>query len=245
MKTTHFGFRQISVADKARKVAGVFNSVAEKYDIMNDLMSFGIHRLWKYYALLLAGVRTGQRVLDVAAGTGDLAMRLAAQVGPSGEVWLCDINNAMLARGRDRLIDRGLISNVRHVQADAENLPFRENYFDRITIAFGLRNVTNQAAALTSMYRVLKPGGLLLVLEFSKPRPWLERAYDFYSFNALPLMGRLVAGDADSYRYLAESIRMHPDQEMLIKMMARAGFERCEYFNLSAGIAAVHRGYKV
>ncbi|HEX2243155.1 MAG TPA: bifunctional demethylmenaquinone methyltransferase/2-methoxy-6-polyprenyl-1,4-benzoquinol methylase UbiE [Gammaproteobacteria bacterium] len=245
MKTTHFGFRQIPVADKARKVAGVFNSVAEKYDIMNDLMSFGIHRLWKCYALLLAGVRTGQRVLDVAAGTGDLAMRLAAQVGPSGEVWLCDINNAMLARGRDRLIDRGLISNVRYVQADAENLPFREDYFDRITIAFGLRNVTDQAAALVSMYRVLKPGGLLLVLEFSKPRPCLERAYDFYSFNALPLMGRLVAGDADSYRYLAESIRMHPDQEMLIKMMARAGFERCEYFNLSAGIAAVHRGYKV
>lgn len=245
MRTTHFGFEQIPARDKARRVAGVFNSVAPKYDVMNDLMSFGVHRLWKQYALLLTGARKGQRVLDVAAGTGDLAARLAQHVGPTGEVWLCDINGCMLGQGRDRLTDRGIIGNVRYVQADAENLPFPDDYFDRATIAFGLRNVTDQLGALASMHRVLKPGGLLVVLEFSKPRPWLKPLYDLYSFKVLPLMGRLVAGDADSYRYLAESIRMHPDQAALREMMQRAGFERCDYYGLSADICALHRGYKL
>lgn len=245
MKTTHFGFQQIPVKEKRRRVAGVFNSVAPKYDLMNDLMSFGLHRLWKYCALLLTGARKGQRVLDVAAGTGDLAAKLAERVGPTGEVWLCDINDAMLSTGRDRLTDRGIVGNVRYVQADAERLPFPDDYFDRVTIAFGLRNVTDQIVALASMYRVLRPGGLLLVLEFSKPRPWLKPIYDLYSFRALPLMGRLVAGDADSYRYLAESIRMHPDQAALKQQMERVGFERCGYHSLSAGICSVHRGYKL
>lgn len=245
MKTTHFGFERIAAKDKARRVAGVFRSVAPRYDLMNDLMSLGIHRLWKFYALLLTGLRRGQRVLDVAAGTGDLALPMADKVGPTGEVVLCDINDAMLARGRDRMTDRGVAGNVRYVQADAEHLPFADNCFDRITITFGLRNVTDQEAALAAMYRVLKPGGSLLVLEFSQPKPWLRPIYDLYTFNVLPLMGRLVAGDADSYRYLAESIRMQPDQETLLSMMTRAGFERCDYYALSAGIVAVHRGYKL
>lgn len=242
---THFGFKQIPSAAKARKVTAVFDSVAHKYDVMNDLMSFGVHRLWKQFALLLTGVRSGQRVLDLAAGTGDLALLLADRVGPAGEVWLCDVNNSMLALGRDHLTDRGIAGNVRYVQADAESLPFRGDYFDCVTIAFGLRNVTDQHAALAAMFRVLKPGGQLVVLEFSKVRPWLKRAYDLYSFTALPLMGRLVAGDADSYRYLAESIRMHPDQPALLRMMQQTGFERCDYYDLSAGIVAVHRGYKL
>lgn len=245
MKTTHFGYERIPASDKRRKVSGVFRSVAPRYDVMNDLMSFGIHRLWKFYTLMLAGVRRGQRVLDVAAGTGDLAVRLAGKVGPTGEVVLCDINDAMLTQARDRMIDRGLAGNVRYVLSDAERLPFAEDYFDRITIAFGLRNVTDQDAALGAMHRVLKPGGSLLVLEFSRPQAWLKPVYDLYSFRALPLMGRLVAGDADSYRYLAESIRMHPDQQTLLQMMTRAGFERCGYYDLSAGIVAVHRGYKL
>jgi demethylmenaquinone methyltransferase/2-methoxy-6-polyprenyl-1,4-benzoquinol methylase len=245
MQTTHFGFKQIPVKEKKRRVAGVFQSVAPKYDVMNDLMSFGIHRLWKYYALLLAGVRAGHRVLDVATGTGDLAAKLWERVGPTGEVWLCDISDAMLSHGRDRLTDRGIAGNVRYVQADAEHLPFVDGYFDRVTFAFGLRNVTDQDLALASIYRVLKPGGLLLVLEFSKPRPWLKPVYDLYSFKALPLLGRLVAGDAASYLYLAESIRMHPDQVALKQMMERAGFERCDHYSLSAGICAVHRGYKL
>jgi demethylmenaquinone methyltransferase/2-methoxy-6-polyprenyl-1,4-benzoquinol methylase len=244
-KTTHFGYRQVPSGEKKGRVADVFRSVAPNYDVMNDLMSFGIHRLWKWYGLLLAGVRSGQRVLDVAAGTGDLAMRLAARTGPAGEVWLCDINNAMLSRGRDRLTNRGIAGNVRYVQADAERLPFADDYFDRATIAFGLRNVTDQDAALTSMHRVLKPGGMLLVLEFSKAKPWLKPAYDLYSFKLLPLLGRLVARDADSYRYLAESIRMHPDAETLTRMMQHAGFERCDFHRLTAGIVAVHRGYKL
>ncbi len=245
MKTTHFGFERIPASDKKRKVGGVFRSVAPRYDVMNDLMSFGIHRLWKFYALLLANVRLGQRVLDVAAGTGDLALRLADTVGPGGEVVLCDINDAMLTQARDRMIDRGFAGNVRYVLADAERLPFADDYFDRVTIAFGLRNVTDQNAALTAMHRVLKPGGSLSVLEFSRPQDWLKPMYDLYSFKALPLMGRVVAGDADSYRYLAESIRMHPDQETLLGMMTRAGFEHCNYYSMSAGIVAVHRGYKV
>jgi demethylmenaquinone methyltransferase/2-methoxy-6-polyprenyl-1,4-benzoquinol methylase len=244
-KTTHFGFKQIPAREKARRVAGVFNSVAPRYDVMNDLMSFGVHRVWKRLALLLAGVRHGQSVLDLAGGTGDLAVRLAGPVGATGEVVLCDINGAMLARGRDRLIERGAADNTRYVQANAERLPFPDDYFDCIIIAFGLRNVTDQDAALAAMYRVLKPGGTLLVLEFSRPKPWIKSAYDFYSFRLLPLMGRLVASDAESYRYLVESIRMQPDAETVMRMMQRAGFERCNWFSLSAGIVALHRGYKL
>jgi demethylmenaquinone methyltransferase / 2-methoxy-6-polyprenyl-1,4-benzoquinol methylase len=243
--TTHFGYQQVRTEDKARKVAEVFHSVADRYDVMNDLMSFGIHRLWKRYAIELAGVRKGQRVLDLAGGTGDLAGRFARMVGPGGEVVLADINASMLRRGRERMLDEGLAGNLRFAQVNAECLPFPDNHFDLITIAFGLRNVTDKDAALRSMYRVLKPGGRLLVLEFSKPvLPGLKSVYDLYSFSALPLMGKLITGDAGSYRYLAESIRMHPDQPTLRGMMEEAGFERCEFYNLSGGIVAVHRGYK-
>jgi len=245
-EVTDFGYQKVPVAEKSRKVREVFRSVADKYDLMNDLMSFGIHRLWKHYAVLLAQVRPGQRVLDLAGGTGDLAARIVPRVGPRGEVVLADINEAMLAVGRERLTDLGLVGNVRYVQADAQNLPFPDDYFDRVTIAFGLRNVTDKDAALRAMHRVLKPGGEVLVLEFSKPRlPGLRPLYDLYSFTALPAMGRLVAGDADSYRYLAESIRVHPDQDTLLGMMEAAGFERCRYHNLSGGIVALHRGYKL
>lgn len=244
-KTTHFGYKQIPARDKARRVAGVFNAVAPKYDVMNDLMSFGIHRVWKWYALLIAGARPGQRVLDLASGTGDLAARLANRVGATGEVVSCDINNTMLERGRDRLTNAGLTGNVRYVQADAQNLPFPDDTFDRVVIAFGLRNVTDQDAALATMYRVLKPGGLALVLEFSRPKAWIKSAYDLYSFKVLPLMGRLVTGDAESYQYLAESIRMHPDAATLKRMMQQTGFERCDWFGMSAGIVALHRGYKL
>jgi demethylmenaquinone methyltransferase/2-methoxy-6-polyprenyl-1,4-benzoquinol methylase len=244
--TTHFGYQQVGVEEKARKVAEVFHSVADKYDVMNDLMSLGIHRLWKRYAIELSGVRRGQRVLDLAGGTGDLASRFARMVGPEGEVVLSDINPSMLARGRERLTDEGIAGNVDYVLADAQQLPFPDNHFDCITIAFGLRNVTDKDAALASMFRVLKPGGRALVLEFSKPQvPGLKPVYDLYSFSILPALGKLVAGDSASYRYLAESIRMHPDQETLKAMMETAGFERCEYFNLSGGIVALHRGYKI
>ncbi|WP_297527960.1 bifunctional demethylmenaquinone methyltransferase/2-methoxy-6-polyprenyl-1,4-benzoquinol methylase UbiE [Thiohalobacter sp.] len=244
--TTHFGFQQVPRSEKHKRVAAVFESVADKYDVMNDLMSFGIHRLWKRFTIEMSGVRRGQRVLDLAGGTGDLARRFAQLVGREGEVVLADINAAMLARGRERLLDEGIAGNVHYVQANAECLPFPDNHFDCITIAFGLRNVTDKDAALRAMYRVLRPGGRLLVLEFSQVTlPVLRPLYDFYSFKALPLMGRLVANDADSYRYLAESIRMHPDQETLKAMMAAAGFERCEYFNLNGGIVALHRGYKL
>lgn len=244
--TTHFGFQKVPRSEKHKRVAAVFESVADKYDVMNDLMSFGIHRLWKRFTIEMSGVRRGQRVLDLAGGTGDLARRFAQLVGPEGEVVLADINAAMLARGRERLLDEGIAGNVHYVQANAECLPFPDNHFDCITIAFGLRNVTDKDAALRSMYRVLRPGGRLLVLEFSQVTlPVLRPLYDFYSFKALPLMGRLVANDADSYRYLAESIRMHPDQETLKAMMEAAGFERCEYFNLNGGIVALHRGYKL
>jgi len=243
--TTHFGYRTVDKRDKARLVGGVFDSVASSYDVMNDLMSFGIHRLWKRYTLEQSGVRPGQRVLDIAGGTGDLAAKFARRVGTNGYVLLADINAAMLRHGRERLVDAGVVGNVDYAQSDAEALPFADDSFDCITIAFGLRNVTEKARALESMLRVLKPGGRLLVLEFSKPvLPLLARAYDAYSFAALPMMGKLVAGDAESYRYLAESIRVHPDQEALAGMMREAGFEQVTYHNLSGGIVALHKGFK-
>lgn len=244
-KTTHFGYQQVPLQEKARRVAGVFRSVAPKYDLMNDLMSMGVHRIWKRFTLELAGVRRGQRVLDLAGGTGDLAMKFSRLVGDEGEVILADINEAMLGVGRDRLLDNGCGHNTRVVQVNAEALPFADNTFNCITIAFGLRNVTDKDKALRSMLRVLKPGGRLLVLEFSKPiHEPLSKLYDLYSFSVLPKLGQAVAGDAESYRYLAESIRMHPDQQTLKGMMEQAGFFRCEYFNMTGGIVALHRGFK-
>jgi demethylmenaquinone methyltransferase/2-methoxy-6-polyprenyl-1,4-benzoquinol methylase len=244
-QTTHFGYQKVKVEEKADKVAKVFHSVADQYDLMNDLMSLGIHRLWKRYTIELSGVRRGQTVLDIAGGTGDLTAKFSSLVGREGLVILSDINESMLNNGRSRLIDDGIIGNVEYVQADAQFLPFPDNSVDCITIAFGLRNVTDKGMALRSMHRVLKPGGRLLVLEFSKPvTPGLKPLYDLYSFKILPFMGKLVAKDADSYRYLAESIRMHPDQETLKGMMEDAGFEQCDYHNLSGGIVALHRGYK-
>lgn len=240
-----FGFEQVGREDKARRVRGVFDSVAGKYDLMNDLMSGGLHRLWKRFVLTLTGLKPGQRALDVAGGTGDLSVGLARQVGDSGLVVLSDINAAMLARGRTRLTDAGVVGNVAYALANAERLPFADGEFDCITIGFGLRNVTDKASALASMYRVLRPGGQLLILEFSHPTaPGLKPLYDAYSFRVLPLLGRLVADDAASYRYLAESIRMHPDQEALLTMMREAGFEGGRYHNLAGGIVAVHRGYR-
>lgn len=242
---THFGFETVDVKEKAGKVAEVFHSVAAKYDLMNDVMSMGIHRLWKRHTLSVSGVRAGQRVLDLAGGTGDLASRFAEMVGPGGEVVLADINESMLKVGRDRLLNKGLAGNIRYAQVNAEALPFPDNYFDCITIAFGLRNVTDKDAALRSMHRVLKPGGRLLVLEFSKPvSSGLSAVYDVYSFKLLPFMGKVIADDADSYRYLAESIRMHPDQETLKGMMLNAGFDEASYENLTGGIVALHKGMK-
>lgn len=244
-KTTHFGYKDVPVEEKAGKVAEVFHSVADKYDVMNDLMSFGIHRLWKRYTIEMSGVRKGHKVLDIAGGTGDLAAKFSKIVGDSGEVILSDINASMLGVGRSRMIDRGLLTNIDYVQANAESLPFPDNYFDCITIAFGLRNVTEKANALKSMYRIVKPGGRVLVLEFSKPvSPILSKIYDIYSFNLLPKIGELVANDSESYQYLAESIRMHPDQQTLKDMMLDAGFEQCDYHNLTGGIVALHRGFK-
>ncbi|HEC29268.1 MAG TPA: bifunctional demethylmenaquinone methyltransferase/2-methoxy-6-polyprenyl-1,4-benzoquinol methylase UbiE [Gammaproteobacteria bacterium] len=243
--TTHFGYEKVKTGDKAGRVAEVFHSVADQYDLMNDLMSFGVHRLWKRFTIELSGVRSGQRVLDIAGGTGDLAAKFSSLVGREGEVILSDINASMLENGRSRLIDKGIIGNISYVQADAQHLPFPDNSFDCITIAFGLRNVTDKGLALRSMYRILKPGGRLLVLEFSKPvAPGLGKIYDLYSFRLLPLMGKVIAGDEASYRYLAESIRMHPDQNTLKTMMMDAGFEQCDYHNLTGGIVALHRGYK-
>ena len=243
--TTHFGYETVNTKEKVAKVAEVFHSVASKYDVMNDLMSMGIHRLWKRLTIEKSGVRRGHRVLDLAGGTGDLTAKFSKMVGDSGQVVLGDINDSMLKVGRSRLLDRGYAGNIEYVQANAECLPFPDNSFDCITIAFGLRNVTDKDAALASMYRVLKPGGRLLVLEFSKPvAPGLSPVYDFYSFNILPMMGKLIANDSESYRYLAESIRMHPDQETLKDMMSNAGFERCDYDNLTGGIVALHRGFK-
>jgi demethylmenaquinone methyltransferase/2-methoxy-6-polyprenyl-1,4-benzoquinol methylase len=245
-RTVDFGFEKVAWDDKARRVRSVFASVAGKYDVMNDLMSFGVHRLWKHFTLSLTGLKAGQHALDVAGGTGDLALGMLRQVGTNGRVVLSDINPSMLEVGRDRLLDRGFVRNVECLVADAENLPFDDASFDCVTIGFGLRNVTDKPAALRSMYRVLKPGGQLLVLEFSTPvAPGLKPVYDAYSFNVLPVLGKLVAQDAASYRYLAESIRMHPDQETLLEMLREAGFAQTRYHNLSGGIVALHRGYKI
>jgi demethylmenaquinone methyltransferase/2-methoxy-6-polyprenyl-1,4-benzoquinol methylase len=242
---THFGYEDVPLADKQKRVGAVFSSVARRYDLMNDLMSFGVHRLWKRFAVDLAGVRPGERVLDVAGGTGDLAREFRRQAGPQGLVLLTDINGDMLRQGRERLADHGVV-DLPLVQLNAEKLPFAEGSFDCITIGFGLRNVTDKDAALASMTRALKPGGRLLVLEFSKPlNAGLAKVYDEYSFRLLPLMGRVVANDADSYRYLAESIRMHPDQDTLKGMMEKAGLARVQVYNLTGGVVAVHRGYRL
>lgn len=243
--TTHFGYKTVAKEDKVAMVADVFHSVAAKYDLMNDLMSGGIHRLWKRYTINCSGIRRGQRVLDLAGGTGDLTARFSRIVGEEGQVVLADINNSMLQVGRCKLRDMGVSGNVSYVQADAEALPFPDNHFDLVTMAFGLRNVTEKQNALDSIYRVLKPGGRLLVLEFSKPtHKALNHVYDRYSFSILPKLGKLFANDEDSYRYLAESIRMHPDQDSLKNMMLLSGFEAVEYHNLTGGIVAMHRGYK-
>lgn len=241
-RTTHFGFKTVAEEEKAGKVADVFHSVAERYNLMNDLMSAGLHRIWKRFAIDVSGVKPGDKVLDIAGGTGDLSALFLKQVGPGGEVWLTDINNSMLSIGRDRLIDEGTPAPA--AQCDAEKLPFPDNYFNCVSVAFGLRNMTHKAAALKEMLRVIKPGGTVIVLEFSKVWEPLRPAYDAYSFRILPFMGKMFADDAESYRYLAESIRMHPSQEELKEMMQEVGFERVEYFNLTAGIVALHRGYK-
>jgi demethylmenaquinone methyltransferase/2-methoxy-6-polyprenyl-1,4-benzoquinol methylase len=241
MSKADFGFTQVDEAEKARRVAGVFESVAPSYEAMNDLMSGGLHRLWKRFAVDAALVRAGERVLDVAGGTGDMARLFAERVGPTGEVWLTDINGPMLSTGRDRLVDAGLVLPV--ARCDAERLPFPARHFDCVCVAFGLRNMTRKDAALAEFRRVLKPAGRLIVLEFSRVWKPLEKLYDLYSFRVLPFMGRVVAKDADSYRYLAESIRMHPGQEELKSMLEAAGLEQVEYFNLSAGVVAVHRGW--
>lgn len=241
-RTTHFGYQTVDEASKAARVAGVFHSVATRYDLMNDLMSAGMHRLWKAFTIGQAAVRPGMRVLDVAGGTADLARAFARRVGPQGEVWLTDINGSMLSVGRDRMVDDGCLQPA--VQCDAEALPFPDGYFDRVTVAFGLRNMTHKERALAEMHRVLASGGRLLVLEFSQVRKALAPLYDLYSFSVLPWLGKRVAGDEASYRYLAESIRMHPDQETLKKMMEEAGFSRVRYFNLTGGVVALHDGFK-
>jgi demethylmenaquinone methyltransferase/2-methoxy-6-polyprenyl-1,4-benzoquinol methylase len=243
MAETHFGFKQVDESEKARKVAEVFHSVANRYDLMNDLMSGGLHRLWKAFTIEQSAVRPGNRVLDIAGGTADLSIAFARRVGSTGQVVLTDINGSMLSVGRDRMIDQGLVPLA--VQVDGEKIPFPDDYFDIVTVAFGLRNMTHKERALAEMRRVLRPGGRLLVLEFSKIAKPLAPLYDIYSFKVLPLMGRLVAKDEASYRYLAESIRMHPGQEELKKMMEDAGLERVEYFNLTAGVVALHKGYKL
>ncbi|MEX2126565.1 MAG: bifunctional demethylmenaquinone methyltransferase/2-methoxy-6-polyprenyl-1,4-benzoquinol methylase UbiE [Woeseia sp.] len=243
--TTHFGFATVKARDKARRVRDVFDSVADRYDLMNDLMSGGLHRWWKRFTVEQAGVRPGHSVLDLAGGSGDLALAFARRVGSSGYVVLADINATMLAKGRARLIDAGIAGNLAVAEVDAEQLPFADASFDCVAIAFGLRNVTDKGKALRSMQRVLKPGGKALILEFSKPRAAIQPVYDWYSFSVLPTLGKLVANDEASYRYLAESIRMHPEQETLLEMMREAGFERCRYQNLTGGIVALHVGYRL
>lgn len=243
MSKTHFGFEQVDEREKAGKVAGVFHSVASKYDVMNDLMSGGLHRVWKMFTIAQAAVRPGYKVLDIAGGTGDLAKAFARQAGPTGEVWLTDINESMLRVGRDRLLDAGVLTPT--ALCDAEHIPFPNAYFDVVTVAFGLRNMTHKDRALAEMRRVVKPGGKVMVLEFSKVWQPLEKAYDVYSFKVLPWLGSKVAGDAESYRYLAESIRMHPDQETLKQMMEQAGLDSVEYFNLTAGVVALHVGRRL
>ena len=244
-ETTHFGYEDVAVGEKASRVRGVFDSVASKYDVMNDLMSMGVHRLWKKQAIELSGAREGWEGLDLAGGTGDLSLQFARIVGPKGRVVLSDINQSMLHNGRERLVNEGVLGNVEYVQINAEQIPFPDNSFDCITISFGLRNVTDKDKALRAIYKALKPGGRLLVLEFSKPTNEKFRSvYDFYSFNILPVIGKVVANDEESYRYLAESIRMHPDQETLRGMMDEAGFNRTEYFNMTGGVVALHRGFK-
>ncbi len=238
---TNFGYEQVTPEEKTRRVRGVFDSVATRYDLMNDLMSLGMHRAWKRFTIAASGVRPGARVLDVAGGTADLARLFAARVGPTGSVVLTDINGSMLAAGRDRMLNEGRLMPA--VQCNAEALPFHAASFDCVSIAFGLRNVTRKEMALAEMRRVLRPGGVALVLEFSRVWAPLKPAYDWYSFNVLPRLGQVVANDAASYRYLAESIRVHPDQQELGAMMESAGFERVEWFNLSAGVVALHRGY--
>lgn len=243
--STHFGYQQVPIDEKVKKVRGVFHSVASNYDLMNDLMSLGSHRLWKKFTIEVCGVRPGQRVLDLAGGTGDLAAKFSRIVGATGNVVLADINDAMLQVGRERMIDKGLVGNIQYAQVNAECLPFEDNSFDCVTMAFGLRNVTDKDKALRSIYRVIKPGGKLVVLEFSKmPDPVMASIYETYSFKCIPKIGKFVAGDEESYQYLVESIRMHPDQETLKTMMQTAGFESCDYHNLSGGVVALHKGYK-
>lgn len=242
--TTHFGYRTVPLHEKSDHVAAVFHSVASRYDLMNDLMSFGLHRLWKRFTLAQSSVRPGQAVLDLAGGTGDLAREFSKKVGSKGQVILADINHAMLTQGRARLTDQGIIHPLTFVQADAENLPFPDDSFDCISMAFGLRNVTDKLQALQSMWRVLKPGGKVLILEFSKPLPGLKSIYDAYSFHVIPPLGEWICGDRESYQYLVESIRMHPDQATLKQMMMDSGFEDVEYYNLTGGIVALHKGFK-
>lgn len=242
---THFGYEEVNAGDKAGRVADVFHSVASKYDIMNDVMSGGIHRIWKRLTIEHAAVRPGQTILDIAGGTGDLAWKFSRLTGNTGQVFLADINNSMLEAGRERLLNKGDCSNIDFIQADAQYLPFADNSIDLITISFGLRNVTDKDLALQSMQRILKPGGKVMVLEFSKPNnPLLSKIYDTYSFEVIPRIGKLVTGDADSYRYLSESIRMHPDQKTLKEMLENAGFSRVKFHNMTGGIVALHTGVK-
>ncbi len=244
-KTTHFGFQDVSPKQKTEKVTQVFESVAGNYDIMNDVMSLGLHRVWKRHFVHLANIRPHFHILDLAAGTGDISALFAPKIGDTGSITLCDPNGAMLEEGRRRMVDKGLLKNIRYVQAMGEDLPFPEDYFDRVTIAFGLRNFTDKDKALRTIFKLLKPGGQLLVLEFSKPKQWLQGAYDTYSFKLLPKMGEIIAKDAQSYQYLAESIRKHPDQETLKSMFEATGFEKCDYLNLNGGIVSIHRGHKI
>ena len=244
-KSTHFGYQDVSPEEKTEKVTAVFESVAGKYDVMNDVMSLGMHRLWKRQFIHLANIRPHFQVLDLAAGTGDISTLIVPKFDKKGSVILCDPNGAMLEEGRRRMVDKGLLNNLHYVQAMGESLPFPDAHFDRVMIAFGLRNFTDKDKALREIFKLLKPGGQLLVLEFSKPQQWMQDAYDVYSFKFLPKMGEVIAKDAESYQYLAESIRKHPDQETLKSMFETAGFEKCDYLNLSGGIVSIHHGHKL